>query len=101
MSLDTLTIANTIRDQIGIMNIMAFGVPRKSMMALPANDERLGGLFFKFTNCPNIRNGSVMVELMPSDTYRVTVKNQLGNVKYQGDDIYCDVLFDVLDRVIG
>lgn len=101
MSLDTITIANTIRDQIGVANIMAFGVPRKSLMAMPANEERLGGLYFRFTNCPKIRHGSVTVELMPSDTYRVTIKNQLGNIKYQGDDIYCDVLFDVLDRVIG
>jgi hypothetical protein len=101
MSLSTVDIANTIRDQIGIRNIMCFGVPPRTMMALPPNEFRHGGLYFRFTNCPKIRHGSVMVELMGDDTYTVTIKNQRDTVKYKGDGIYCDMLFDVLDEHIG
>ena len=50
--------------------------------------------------------GIIEIALMPSDTYRVTLfrllKSAPNGVKIVGtmDDIYCDVLTDVIDRRI-
>lgn len=94
-------IATTILAQIGHRNIICFGVPMNSLVFLPETEQRLGGVGFKFTNCPKVRHGTVKVELMPNDTYKVTIYNVRGREIYTADDIYCDGLFDVLNGVIG
>jgi len=101
MTTETKTIAQTIMSQIGMRNFMCYGVPRGTIIALNLNDERVGGLQFNFTNCRKIRNGKVVVELNHMDTYKVSVYNQLGNLKYQMDDIYCDMLAEVLNENVG
>jgi hypothetical protein len=98
---ESISIANTILEQIGRWNIAAFGVPPKSIMALSENEFRLGGVMFKFTNCPKIRSGTVIVELMPSDTYTVSILSPLKIVLAKREQIYCDQLFDYLDVQIG
>lgn len=101
MTTETKTIAQTIMSQIGMRNFMCYGAPRGTIIALPANETRYGGLQFNFTNCRKHRNGKVVVELTPSDTYKVSVYNQLGNLKYQMDDIYCDNLAEVINDNVG
>ncbi len=94
-------IAHTILQQIGVNALMCLGVPHGSKVALGETSETLGGVRFKFTNCFKIRNGIVEVLLEASDTYRVIVRNQLGNVKSDCDGLYNEDLSGHLMRVIG
>lgn len=98
---ETIQIANTILEQIGHWNIAAFGVPRSSIMALSESEFRLGGVMFKFTNCPKIRAGFVIIELMPSDSYTISILSPLKIVISKQDNVYCDELFPYLDEQIG
>jgi hypothetical protein len=94
-------IAETIMSQIGLNNRMCLGIPRGTTFFLPESETRRGGVTFKFTNCFKIRNGKVEIDLEWKDTYTVRVYNQLGNLKETVEDVYNDMLADVLMRVIG
>jgi hypothetical protein len=98
---DTKAIAQNIMSQIGMRNFMCYGVPRGTIIALSTTNERIGGLQFNFTNCRVHRNGKVLVELMNNDEYKVSVYNQLGNLKYQMDGIYADNLAEVINDNVG
>jgi hypothetical protein len=103
------TIARTILEQIGRNTIMCLGVPNHSIKVVKETIEtdpngHLGGLEFKFTNCPKVRNGRVVVTLSPLDTYNVQIFNIRGREIYKGVDIYCESLGGpdgVIERVTG
>lgn len=95
------SIASTILRQIGAVNVMCLGVPQDSKSFLTENEQRRGGVRFKFTNCFKISNGYVEIDLNWIDTYTVRVYNRLGNLKSEVSDIYNDMLADHLMNVIG
>jgi len=113
MSQDANTIARTILAQIGSNSMMCMGVPRNSIWAIPSNattegvkdeDRHEGGLRFKFTNCPKVRNGEILIVLKGNDTYTVQIFNVRGREIYKASDIYCDMLGGpngVLEGVTG
>jgi len=93
-------IAHIIKDQIGINTAMCIGF--KNPKALPCTDLRRGGLMFGIIANPNVRTGgTVVVELMPSDTYKVSVFQKNGELVDSNDDIYCDALGDSILRITG
>ncbi len=102
-------IPGTILEQIGAQTLICIGVPRNSVYAIPATidtDENghLGGVQFRFSNCPIIRQGFVRITLSGDDTYRVVITNQLGNVKLDVSGIYCDQLAGqdgIIERTVG
>lgn len=101
-STDTKEIAKTILAQIGHRNIMCFGVPPRSITALPETEENAGGLSFRFTNCPKIRSGTVRVDLKWNDTYTVRIFSANGMKEtHTESDIHCEELFPYLDHIIG
>jgi hypothetical protein len=88
----TREIARTILDQIGTNTIMCLGVPRNTICVIPETTEHLGGVQFKFTNCPKVRTGTVRVLLMPNDTYNVEVLNIRGRKIAEFSNVYCEML---------
>lgn len=56
------------------------------------NNGHLGGVQFKFTNCPKVRNGTVRVMLAADDTYIVQILNVRGREIYKASNVYCDML---------
>lgn len=94
-------IATTILSQIGVRNVMCLGIPQNSKAYLTENEQRRGGVRFKFTNCFKIRNGTVEIDLNWIDTYTVRIYNQLGNLKSEVSGIYNDQLADHLMEIIG
>lgn len=105
--------AKTILAQIGSNSMMCMGVPRKSIWAIPETmnmvgikdeDRHLGGLRFKFTNCPKVRSGEILITLSGNDTYTVRIHNIRGREIYKAEGIYCDMLGGrdgVLEGVTG
>lgn len=99
-------IADTIMDQVKAVDPWAFAAyGAQGFIALPENDKRLGGLDFKVNG--RVHKGSVMISLMPNDTYMVQAYNYFkskGTVKIKTleivKDVYCDQLVPVLDRII-
>jgi len=92
MTTTAMLTAKTILNQIGSNSLMCLGVPRNSIYAIPETSEHLGGVQFKFTNCPKVRNGTVRVILMPNDTYNVEILNVRGRKIAEFSDVYCDNL---------
>jgi hypothetical protein len=108
-STETLVIAATILEQIGAETLMCIGCPRNSRTVVPAtidHDENghLGGVMFKFTNCPKVRSGHVTITLNGNDTYHVQIFNMRNRCVYDQKGIYCDALGGrngVIERVVG
>jgi len=104
-----MTIARTILAQIGSNTLMCLGVPPKSIIVVKETIEtdpngHLGGVSFKFTNCPKVRSGRVVVTLAGNDTYNVQIFNMRDREIYKGVDIYNDNLggpHGVIERVTG
>jgi hypothetical protein len=96
-------IANTIRDQIGINTLMCIGA--HNLGIVPATDKILGGLAFKLGRNPKMKQGgTVMIQLLPSDTYRVAIMTSRGKMVLEQEDVYCDQLGGpegVIERVTG
>ena len=105
---DAYKIAQTIIAQIGGNSLACLGVPRNSIRVVPPTidaDENghLGGVQFKFTNCPKVRSGTVVITLDGVDTYNVTIKNVLGRVLKDMKGVYCDMIGrdGVIEEVTG
>ena len=99
-----VVIAKTILAQIGSNTLACIGVPPRSIVAIPASDQHLGGVTFKFSNCPKVRNGSVKVTLSGNDTYNVSIFNCRGRALKEMSDIYCDQLagpHGIIEQVTG
>jgi hypothetical protein len=95
--------AQTILTQIGRGRSNALRV-MTGAKAFMAHDEQRGSLSFKLPN--NARDGInyCKVTLTASDTYTVEfgrVHGKSYKVKSTHDDIYCDVLADLFERVTG
>jgi hypothetical protein len=85
------TIAETIRQQIGINTLMCIGA--HAFQALPETDKTLGGLQFKLGRNPKMKiGGYVTVTLGYSDTYTVRIVSSRGKVMLEASDVYCDML---------
>jgi hypothetical protein len=107
---ESQTIAKTILAQIGVNSIMCMGVPRNSIHIVnPTIDTdpdkgHLGGVSFKFTNCPKVRSGTVIVTLSAVDDYTVTILNVRGREIFKAEGVYCDMLggaSGVIESVTG
>ena len=96
-------IANTIRDQIGINTLMCIGA--HNLGIVPATDKILGGLAFKLGRNPKMKQGgTVMIQLLPSDTYRVAIMTSRGKMVLDISDVYGDQLGSssgVIEQVTG
>ena len=95
-----MEIAKTIIAQINYADkwaLMAYG--SKNYMALPESKEYQGGLQFKVNGFHH--KGFVRVQLKWIDTYTITFLNKKGDVKKEVEDVYCDMLVNVLDYIEG
>ena len=91
MSNPALSIANTIRDQIGTNTLMC--VAAHQLMVLRESEKYRGGLTFKVGRNPKLKGGGrVTVVLNFNDTYTVKVENNRGKVLLEASDVYCDML---------
>ncbi|TXG36678.1 hypothetical protein [Seonamhaeicola maritimus] len=94
----SIQIAHTILNQIKILDryaLMAWGAKR--FISLPESKGVQGGVQFK-VNGLTFKNW-VRVELTWLDVYNVTFINTRGEVVKQFDDVYCDMLVDIIDWV--
>lgn len=98
-----IEVAKIIKDQLrhgGLMKVMSWGA--RDWTAAPACKDHSGGLFFRVSGAKF--KGIIEIVLMPSDTYRVTLlkpwKSAPKGFKVVDtiEDIYWDVLTDVIDR---
>ncbi|WP_366182953.1 hypothetical protein [Flavobacterium ovatum] len=95
-----MEIAKTIIAQIKFADkwaLMAYG--STNYMALPESKEYQGGLQFKVNGFKH--KGTVRIQLNWIDTYTITFLNKKGEVKKEVEDVYCDMLVDVLDWIEG
>jgi hypothetical protein len=95
-----MEIAKTIIAQINYADkwaLMAYG--SRNYVALPESREYQGGLQFKVNGLHH--KGFVRVQLKWIDTYTITFLNKKGDVKKEVEDVYCDMLVNVLDYIEG
>lgn len=74
---------------------MAWGA--KDFVSLPESKDFQGGVRFKVNGLTF--KGWVKVELTLMDIYSVSFKNIKGEVVKQFEDVYCDMLVDIIDWV--
>jgi hypothetical protein len=95
-----MEIARTIIEQIKYADkwaLMAYG--SINFIALPESKEYQGGLQFQ---CSGLyHKGTVRIQLKWIDTYTITFMNKTGEVIKEVEDVYCDMLVDVLDWIEG
>lgn len=95
-----MEIAKTIIAQINYADkwaLMAYG--SSNYVALTESKEYQGGLQFKVNGLHH--KGFVRVQLKWIDTYTITFLNKKGDVKKEVEDVYCDMLVNVLDYIEG
>ena len=95
-----MEIAKTILEQIKYGDkwaLMAYG--SKHFVALPESKEFQGGLQFEVNGLKHI--GTVRIQLKWIDTYTITFINKKGVTVKEVEDVYCDMLLDVLDYIEG
>jgi hypothetical protein len=91
MSNDTLTIAKTIKQQIGTNTLMC--IAANSFFALPESDKSLGGLTFRVGRNPKMKQGGIVtVNLDFNDTYTVKIVSARGKTLLDQSGVYCDQL---------
>jgi len=99
-----MNVANTIKEQLamgGRMKVMSWGAHQWTGSSV-SQEVVLGALLFRVQG--RKFKGIIEIALMPNDTYTVTLfkkdKRQPKGIKVVEvmDDIYCDVLTDVIDR---
>jgi hypothetical protein len=96
----TMEIAQTIREQINYADkwaLMAYG--STNFIALTESNEFQGGLQFKVNGM--LHKGFVKIQLKWIDTYTITFFNKKGVIKKEVEDVYCDMLVDILDYIEG
>jgi hypothetical protein len=95
-----MEIAKTILEQIKYGDkwaLMAYG--SKNFVALSESKEYQGGLQFQVNGYNH--KGIVKVQLKWIDTYTITFINKKGDAVKEVEDVYCDMLVDVLDYIEG
>ena len=95
-----MEIAKTILEQIKYGDkwaLMAYG--SRNFVALKESKEFQGGLQFQVNGVKH--KGIVRVQLKWIDTYTITFINEKGVTVKEVEDVYCDMLVDVLDYIEG
>jgi hypothetical protein len=95
-----MEIAKTILEQIKYADkwaLMAYG--SKNFIALPESKEYQGGLQFQCSGI--VHKGLVRIQLKWINTYTVSFVNKNGDTIKEVEDVYCDMLVDVLDWIEG
>jgi hypothetical protein len=96
----TLEIAQTIREQINYADkwaLMAYG--SKNYIALRESKEYQGGLQFSVNGFHH--KGIVRIQLKWIDTYTISFLNKKSKIVKEVEDVYCDMLVDILDYIEG
>ena len=102
-----LEIAKTIQKQIKAIDFWALGAwGANTYVALSENSEKgvLGGLQFKCSGSKVRKGGLVTIELNGKDLYDITLYRVRGinvTVLAESKDVFCDMLVNVLDEMIG
>lgn len=87
-----LAVANEIRNQLGGMAFAMMG----------AKNLAGGDNFLQFSIGDNEKKISkICIRLDPSDTYTVSFYDRRGNIKHESNDVYCDMLHDVIEENTG
>ena len=87
-----LAVANEIRNQLGGMAFAMMG----------AKNLAGGDNFLQFSIGDNEKKiTKVRITLDPSDTYTVSFYDRRGNIKHESNDVYCDMLHDVIEENTG
>jgi hypothetical protein len=98
-------VANIIREQIKALDpraTWAWGVKNFAYSA----EKGLGSLIMVISGCTKVKGKAfVEVTLMPNDTYTVNVYKlnthyEVKTIKIV-DDVYCDMLVNVIDEIVG
>nr|WP_315193470.1 hypothetical protein [uncultured Flavobacterium sp.] len=95
-----MEIAKTIISQIKYADkwaLMAYG--STNFIALPESKEFQGGLQFKVNGYKH--KGIVRIQLKWIDTYTITFVSKKGEIIKKVEDVYCDMLVDILDYIEG
>jgi hypothetical protein len=95
-----MEIAKTILEQIKFGDkwaLMAYGAC--NYVALPETKEFQGGLQFQVNGLKH--KGIVRIQLKWIDTYTISFYNKKGDIVNEVEDVYCDILVDVLDYIEG
>lgn len=95
-----MEIARTILEQIKYGDkwaLMAYGA--KNFIALTESKEFQGGLQFEVNGLHH--KGIVRIQLKWIDTYTITFINKRSEIVKEVEDVYCDMLVDVLDYIEG
>jgi hypothetical protein len=98
-------VAQTILNQMNAIDrraVWAWGA--KDFIGFNECDKNYGGLRFKATNNPNFKSIFITITLDFNDTYTVQAWKILkGEVKVKAEhsNVYCDMLVDVIDSILG
>jgi hypothetical protein len=95
-----MEIARTILEQIKYGDkwaLMAYGA--KNFIALTESKEFQGGLQFEVNGLRH--KGIVRIQLKWIDTYTITFINKRSEIVKEVEDVYCDMLVDILDYIEG
>lgn len=95
-----MEIAKIILEQIKHTDkwaLMAYG--SKNFIALPESKEYQGGLKFEVNGFQH--KGTVRIQLKWIDTYTISFINKKGDTIKEVEDVYCDMLVDILDWIEG
>jgi hypothetical protein len=95
-----MEIARTIIEQIKYADkwaLMAYG--SRNFIALPESKDYQGGLQFQVNGFHH--KGFVKIQLKWIDTYTITFISKKGEIVKEVEDVYCDMLVDVLDFIEG
>ena len=96
----TMEIARTIMNQIKYADpyaLMAYGA--SNFVALPESKVYAGGLRFKVNGLTH--KGWVSINLRWADDYTISFINKMGETIKEVENVYCDMLVDILDYVEG
>ena len=97
---NTMEIAKTILEQIQYADrsaLMAWGA--QNFAAISESKEFQGGLQFHVNGFHF--KGIVKIQLKWIDTYTITFINKRSGIVKEVEDVYCDMLVDVLDYIEG
>lgn len=95
-----MEIARTIIEQIKYSDkwaLMAYG--SKNFVAMQESKEFQGGLQFQVNGFHF--KGTVRIQLKWIDTYTITFISKKGEVVKEVEDVYCDMLIEILDYIEG
>lgn len=95
-----MEIARTIIEQIKYTDkwaLMAYG--SRNFIALSESKDYQGGLQFQVNGFHH--NGLVRIQLKWIDTYTITFISKKGEIVKEVEDVYCDMLIEILDFIEG